>query len=160
MLSTGPLDQRVELPTRVDLCYIPHAMSHKQTREEFLKQPHIAVIATVDPRGQPHATPVWYLYQDGAFIIGIERGSRKHRYLEANPRVTVLVDRREPPYRFVMAQGRAEVVPSLSEELRFGLAVHYMGEEEGRRYFEETADIDFVTIRLRPLRFIEKDESQ
>lgn len=133
-------------------------MSDTQKRDEFLRQPHIAVLATVGPDGQPHATPVWYLYEDGVFLIGVERTSIKHRNVRRNPRATLVVDQRERPVRYVMAQGVAEVLPSLTEDVRLRLSLHYLGDSEGREYYAETADLDFVTIVLRPHKFVEMDE--
>ncbi len=125
------------------------------TPEEFLKQANVAVLATVDRRGRAHAAPVWYLYDDGAFIISTSRGSQKHRNIEANPEVSLVIDRRTVPYYAVMARGRAEVGPRLSHEDRLRMAVHYLGEELGRRYVERTAVGESISIRLRPRKLIE-----
>ena len=42
-------------------------------REEFLAGANVAILGTVDAKGRPHATPVWYLYDDGAFRISMWR---------------------------------------------------------------------------------------
>lgn len=124
-------------------------------RDDFLKEPNVAVLATVSRRGRPHAAPVWYLYQDGALIVSTGRGSQKHRNVEAHPDVTLVVDRRTLPYYAVMAQGRAEIGPPLTPQQRLRLAVRYLGESLGQRYVERTSGEDSITIRLRPTKVIE-----
>lgn len=124
-------------------------------RDDFLKEPNVAVLATVDRKGRAHAAPIWYFYEDGVFVMSTGRGSQKHRNVEANPEVTLVVDRRVIPYYAVMARGCAEIGPRLSEGDRLRMAIRYLGEELGRRYIERTSGEDSVTIRLKPRRLIE-----
>jgi len=124
-------------------------------RDVFVSEPHVAVLATVDRRGRPHAAPVWYLYHDGTFVVSTGRGSQKHRNVESNPEITLVIDRRTLPYYAVMALGRAEIGEPLTDEERRELAVRYLGEDLGSRYVERTAGQDAVTIRLKPRKVIE-----
>ncbi len=124
-------------------------------REELLKEPNVAVLATVGSGDRAHAAPIWYLYEDGVFIMSTGRGSQKHRNVEAHPEITLVIDRRSLPYYAVMAQGRAEVGPRLSDESRRRMAVRYLGEELAKAYIARVSGEDSVTIRLRPRKFIE-----
>ena len=126
----------------------------EQEREEFLKEANVAVLATVGGGGRAHAAPIWYLYEDGVFIMSTGRGSQKHRNVEAQPEITLVVDRRSLPYYAVMAQGRAEIGPRLADEERRRMAVRYLGEELARAYLERVSGEDSVTIRLRPRKLI------
>ncbi len=130
-------------------------MSDEESRDGFLREPNVAVLATVSRGGRAHAAPIWYLYQDGAFVMSTGRGSQKHRNVEANPEITLVVDRRSLPYYAVMAQGAAEIGPPLSDDQRMQMAVRYLGEERGRAYIARTSGEGSVTIRLRPRRLIE-----
>ena len=123
-------------------------------RDQFLKEPNVAVLATVGPAGA-HAAPIWYLYEDGVFLMSTGRGSQKHRDLERNPNVTLVVDRRTLPYYAVMVRGRAEIGPQLPDEERLRMYVRYLGEEMGRGYVSRGSGEDSVSIRLTPRRFIE-----
>jgi PPOX class probable F420-dependent enzyme len=125
--------------------------------EQLLQEPHIAVLATVDARGRPHAAPMWYLYEDGALVMSTGRGSRKHRNLERNPHATLVVDRRSPPYYAVMVHGTAELGPPLDAAARPRLAARYLDAETARDYVARTttADAGSVTIRLRPEKIVE-----
>lgn len=127
----------------------------QQPRDDFLRQANVAVLASVDSKGRAHAAPIWYLYDDGVFIISTGRGSQKHRNVEANPEVTLVIDERVVPYYAVMARGTAKIGPALSPEDHLRLATRYLGEDLGRRYAERTSGGDSVTIRLRPRKLIE-----
>ncbi len=127
----------------------------EQEREELLKEPNVAVLATVGSGDRAHAAPIWYLYEDGVFIMSTGRGSQKHRNVEAHPEITLVVDRRSLPYYAVMAQGRAEIGPRLADESRRRMAVRYLGEGLARAYLERVSGEDSVTIRLRPRKLIE-----
>jgi|SRR5947209_18070637 len=130
-------------------------MTDEELRERFLLEVNVAVLATVDRRGRAHAAPVWYLYEGGTFIISTGRGSQKHRNVEANPEITLVIDRRILPYYAVMAQGSAEIGQPLTPADRLRMAVRYLGEEIGRRYVERTSDENSLTIRLKPRKLIE-----
>jgi PPOX class probable F420-dependent enzyme len=123
-------------------------------REEFLKQANVAVLATVGPAGA-HAVPIWYLYEDGVFLMSTGRGSQKHRDLERNPNVTLVVDRRTLPYYAVMARGSVEVGPGLDVATRRRIAGRYLTEAQLEAYMARASDGESVSIRLRPRKFIE-----
>lgn len=124
-------------------------------QEEFFAEPNVAILATVDRRGRPHAVPIWYLYEDGTFIISTGRGSQKHRNVETNADVSLVIDKRELPYYSVTARGPVEIGPPLTGEQRLRLAVRYLGEDLGKRYYDATAGNDSITIRLKPAKLIE-----
>ena len=130
-------------------------MSDQRDREEFLKEANVAVLATVGPGGRAHAAPIWYLYEDGVFLMSTGRNSQKQRNVERHPEVTLVVDDRTVPYYAVMVQGTAEIAPRLSDDARLRMAVRYLGEELGQAYIARVSGEDSVTIRLRPRKFME-----
>ena len=123
--------------------------------EAMLEEANVAVLATVDTKGRAHAAPIWYLYEDGEFLISTGRGSQKHVNVEAHPDVTLVIDRRELPYLAAMVRGKAQIEDALSDERRQKLAFRYLGEEMGRAYLKSTEGGSSVTIRLRPDKVIE-----
>ena len=124
-------------------------------QEEFLKQANVAVLATVDSKGRAHAAPIWYVHEDGVFLMSTGQGSQKHRNMEAHPDVTLVVDRRTLPYYALMVQGRVEIGPPVSEEERSRIASRYLSEEQTRTYLAGTQSENSVSIRLRPRKIIE-----
>ena len=123
--------------------------------ERMLAEANIAVLASVDTKGRAHAAPIWYLYENGEFLISTGRGSQKHKNIEAIPDVTLVIDRRDLPYLAAMVRGKATIDGAFSDEKRLELAVRYLGDEMGRRYVESTDGGSSVTIRLKPEKVIE-----
>lgn len=125
--------------------------------EAFLRETRVAVIATVSPDGAPVAAPIWYLWDEGGPVLFTSRKTRKWRNLLADPRVTLCIDHREPPYAAVMIEGRVEEVAgrSLHDDV-LRMAVAYYGEAEGtafaERYRGERPDI--AHFRIVPERIV------
>jgi PPOX class probable F420-dependent enzyme len=88
------------------------------------------------------------LYEDGEMRILTDRGSQKHKNIERDPRVTVCVDDETPPYRTVLMRGTAAVTESPGAAWRLALAVHYLGEERGRRYVEQNNSETGIMLRI------------
>jgi nitroimidazol reductase NimA-like FMN-containing flavoprotein (pyridoxamine 5'-phosphate oxidase superfamily) len=99
--------------------------------------------------------PVWYLYEDGTFIILTGRGSQKHRNIERHQDVTIVVDQRNLPYYAVMIQGIATIGAAPSYELRLRMATRYLGVARAADYTARRSDADSVTIRVRPEKVVE-----
>jgi pyridoxine/pyridoxamine 5'-phosphate oxidase len=82
-------------------------------------------VATVDPDGRPHLTPVWGLWVDGVFYFGSGPRTRKARNLAENPNVAVHPEGDD----VVILEGVAEVVtdpdPALSERVYAASAAKY-----------------------------------
>lgn len=123
-------------------------------KEEFLHEANVAILSTIDKKGRPHALPIWYLYEDGTFILSTGRGAQKHKNVEANPEISLTIDKRTLPYYAVMLRGTAEIGPPLTDDQRLRMATRYLGEDLGRRYYESTAGSDSITIRLKPTKTI------
>lgn len=122
-----------------------------ERQQRFVAKARIATLGTVRPDGSPHLTPVWYRYDDGDFLVSVDRDSRKHRNVQRDPRVELCIDDRErAPYHTVIVRGTASVEAAPSKEWRLALAQHYLGEEMGRRYVETQDNPDGVLLRIRP----------
>jgi PPOX class probable F420-dependent enzyme len=130
------------------------------TQEEidgFLRAPNIAVVATVDPDGQPHVVPTWYLYEDGEIVFHTGRRSRKYRNLRQNPRVTLCVDSKTAPYKAVVIYGRASMAVRTDAARTQRMAVAYLGESIGTRYADSLRGERLVVVRVKPDRVISWD---
>lgn len=60
--------------------------------EGRLRDDLIAWLVTVRPSGQPDATPIWFVWQEGKLVIYSKPSQTKLSNLAANPRVTVVLD--------------------------------------------------------------------
>jgi PPOX class probable F420-dependent enzyme len=124
-------------------------------REAFLQEANVAILASAGPRGGAHAVPIWYLYEDGVFLMSTGRGSQKHRDLGRDPNVTLVVDRRTLPYYALMVRGTVEIGPALDEATRRRIAGRYLDERQLEAYMARALDGDSISLRLRPRKFIE-----
>jgi PPOX class probable F420-dependent enzyme len=77
----------------------------------FLGDRRYAVLATHDPDGGIHLTPIWFLFEDDRFYFASWSGSRKVKNIERCFSASVVVDAREPgSERWVSASGPVEIV--------------------------------------------------
>ncbi|WP_322795045.1 TIGR03618 family F420-dependent PPOX class oxidoreductase [Tepidiforma sp.] len=123
-------------------------------RDAFLQQPGILCrIATVDPSGAPHVTPVWFIHEDGAIFITPRAGSAWLANIRTNPRVALAIDDQNHPYRKVTIQGTAEITHEPGEDdawrdLYRRIARRYVPSEAADRYIAETIDQPRALIRV------------
>ncbi len=111
-------------------------------------------VVTVSGGGQPHALPVWGVWDDDErrFAFSCAPGSHKARNLAANPRVAVAVD---DTVECVSLQGRARVVTD--EERRRRWAERYVAKY---RALDAGSEIDaafvlaHLVVEVRPDRVI------
>jgi PPOX class probable F420-dependent enzyme len=77
----------------------------------FLGERRYAVLATHDPDGGIHLTPIWFLFEDDRFYFASSSGSRKVKNVERSFSASVVVDAREPGReRWVSASGPVEIL--------------------------------------------------
>ncbi len=129
--------------------------------QRLLQGRYIASLATENDDDSIHLTAVWYLYEDGVFVVATHSASRKARNVLARPKASLMVDtRRTQIERGVTAMCRAEVVRG-EESRALNNRIH-------GRYMSEAAmadpkvgpvmgGLDDVTLRLVPQRWITWD---
>ncbi len=99
---------------------IPTGGMTKQFLDEYLAQPHLARIATTNPKTlQPHVVPVWYGWDGKSIWISSFRSTRKICELRKNPKVSIVIDNAEGDKTGgVILEGEAELVTGPAEFLR------------------------------------------
>jgi PPOX class probable F420-dependent enzyme len=121
--------------------------------EEFLRGAHVAALSTVRPDGRPHVTPVWYEFDGREFILQTFRGSQKYNNVSKKGYASLLIYTQELPYRMVLVQGTARTGSPLDNVWRERVAGRYLGEAGGKEYAHDTAELDYVSIHVRPLKW-------
>ena len=91
---------------------------------------------------------MWYVPDGDDLLVLTGLGSQKHRNLERDARVGVVVDRRRRPYYAVMIQGVAEIDEMDVAVVRSHLADRYLSTEEVAAFLESRRDVAGVVFRI------------
>ena len=131
-------------------------------RERFLEAKHVAVLSVAATDGRPPASvPIWYDYTPGGHIrISTGAGSRKAKLIKRAGAVTLVVQREDPPYQYVVVEGTVVDTTEPSPlDAREQIAIRYLGEEGGRAFVKSMEGQDSVLFTVRPDRWITADFS-
>lgn len=121
-------------------------------RDAFLSAVRVGVLAVDEPGRGPHALPVWYQYENGELLMGIDGSSRKAELLRGAGRASLTVQTEAAPYQYVSVEGPVVLEPANHDDV--GMATRYLGAEIGAWYAEHNPRTDdSVTVRLRPERW-------
>lgn len=121
----------------------------QEERDAFLADVHVAILAIDEPDRGPLAMPVWYLYENGEVLIGMDGNSLKARLIRAAGRATLTVQTEVAPYQYVSVEGPAVVEATQRDD--FEMASRYLGPEMGRWYADNNASTDeSVVVRITP----------
>jgi hypothetical protein len=130
-------------------------------RELFLAEPHIAALSVSAGRDRgPLTVPMWYQYEPGgeAWVL-TEAASLKARFIQAEGRLSLMVDRVTPTIRYVSVEGPVTRAIPETDELVWEMASRYLPPEKAKAYVAR-AKAEFgeqVAIYLRPERWLSSD---
>ena len=126
-----------------------HARAAQRLRSE-----RIAWLTTVRADGQAQSSPVWFLWDDGTFLVFSQPGAQKVRNLTANPKVALHLGDDGSGDDIVTVEGTAAVEPDSPRADRveaylakYQEAIEALGYEPGP--FARTYS---TAIRVRPTR--------
>jgi len=122
----------------------------------FLGGRRYAVLATHDPDGGIHLTPIWFLFEDDRFYFASSSGSRKAQNVERSPSASAVVDVREPGQeRWVSASGPVEILRNgEAQAINARIRRRYLAPKALDGPIEAAlAASDDVTLKLTPARW-------
>lgn len=131
-------------------------------RQRFLRDTRVGVLSVAADNGRPPASvPIWYDYtSDGHIRINTGAVSRKARLIEQAGVVTLVVQREEPPYQYVVVEGTVvEATNPAPRDVREAIAIRYLGDEGGRAFVQSMGDVAGVLFTVRPDRWMSADYS-
>ncbi len=114
------------------------------TKEEYLRflseKPRTGKIATVRADGRPHVAPIWFAMDGDNLMFNTWHATVKAANIKRDGRVAICIDDDEPPFRYAIIEGQAEILDPTPDELLHWATViggRYMGadraEEFGKR---------------------------
>jgi PPOX class probable F420-dependent enzyme len=128
---------------------MPIALTDAQ--RALLDQPRtFARIATVGASGAPQVTTMWFRRAGDTLRLVCEPEAAKARNIRRNPRVAVVVEDPDDPYRYTQFRGVAtldEDPATAAAETRL-LAYRYLGRERGDAYLQGVTGEDLITITV------------
>ena len=117
------------------------------TQADFLREGHIAAVATIRPDGTPQLTPTWVDSDGEHVLINTAEGRKKPEYMRQNPHTAVLVVDRNDPYRWLSVSGTAELTHEGAVEHIDVLAHRYTGGD-----YDLPSGQERVLVRVKPER--------
>ncbi len=130
----------------------------RDERDALLERDIPAHVATLDGRGYPRLTPLWFLYEDGVFYMTSVRGKTHLMDISRDPRVSLIVEEEDPPgartYRRVKVVGRASLADDDQGRWTRRITLRYLRGPDGPPAADRRASRDRVLIALRPDRLI------
>lgn len=118
------------------------------TAKALLDAPEHAVVATLQPSGQPQLSVVWVARDGDDVLFSTIKGRRKTLNLQRDPRATVIVYPLSNPYSYVEVRGSVTIQEDPTGSLIHELARQYTGAE--RYSGDDGTDNERVIVRLRP----------
>jgi PPOX class probable F420-dependent enzyme len=128
---------------------VGHAPTKRVTAAEraFLEQPYVGIVTDLRPDGTPHSTVVWVDVDDEGVSFNTAWPRAKPRYLQANPRVALLVVDPGDAYRWVSISGMATLTEEGANEQIDRLAKKYRGLDS---YPWHKPEETRVSVRISP----------
>lgn len=87
----------------------------------------VATLATVDSRGFPQQTEVWFLYEDGEVKTSLNDSRLKTRNLMRRPQCSLFILDLANPYRYLVVRGNARIEPDQDYAFATRLGAKYGG---------------------------------
>jgi PPOX class probable F420-dependent enzyme len=136
------------------------SMTPEQTREFLSHGQRTGKVATVRSDGRPHVAPIWFVLDGDDIVFMTNAATVKGKSLRRDPRVALAVDLEEPPYAFVMVEGRVSVSDDLDEMLPLSIAIakRYVPAEQAEDYGRRNAVKGELLIRLHPEKTVAIDD--
>ncbi len=125
-------------------------MTHDEWHSFVSEGTRTAKVSTMQADGSPHVAPVWFVMDGDEVVFNTGAGTVKGRNLARDGRVAVCVDDDQPPYSFVLLQGRARLSEDPSELLAWAtrIAARYMGEERAEEVGKRNAVPGELLVRV------------
>ena len=115
----------------------------------LLREPLVAVLATLRTDGGVLLSPVCHEWRDGGFNVWITEEDVKARHLRRDPRATIVVAESKGAYRGLEVRGMAQLIDRDVFEPAASIMARYLGAEEGSAYVRAYPGTHLIT-RLEP----------
>ncbi len=131
-------------------------MTEAEWRDFVMTGTRTGKLAVTRSDGRPHVTPIWFVLDGDDVVLTTSSSGVKGRALRRDPNAALCVDDQEPPYSFVIIEGRATLSDDLGELLHWAtvLGGRYMGADTAEKFGARNAVPGELLVRLRVTRVI------
>lgn len=135
-------------------------MTKEEVRNFLISGTRTGKLATVRENGRAHVVPIWFVLDGEDLLFNTWHSSVKAGNMQRDGRVTLCVDNEEPPYDFVMLEGRVTFSEDLDEVKYWAtrIAARYMGQDEAEVFGERNGVPGEWLVRLKIEKVIAKAE--
>jgi nitroimidazol reductase NimA-like FMN-containing flavoprotein (pyridoxamine 5'-phosphate oxidase superfamily) len=117
-----------------------------EERDAFLAGVHVGILAIAQEGKGPLALPIWYIYRDGAVMIGMDGDSLKARLIAKAGRATMTAQTEQPPYQYVSVEGPIRIERAQRDDTE--MATRYLGPEMGAWYAKNNPSTDRSVVAV------------
>ena len=128
-------------------------MELTDAQRQFLENPFVGVVTTLQPDGMPQSTVVWVDVDDEGVSINTAHGRVKPRNLERDQRLSLVVVDPNDPYRWFKLSGTGTLVDDGADEQIDRLSKKYTGRDV---YASRQPGERRVTVRITPTRTLSR----
>jgi PPOX class probable F420-dependent enzyme len=128
-------------------------MELTNAQREFLENPFVGVVTTLQPDGMPQSTVVWVDVDEEGVSVNTAYGRVKPRNLERDPRLSLVVVDPSDPYRWFKLSGTGTLVDHGADEQIDRLSKKYTGRDV---YASRQPGERRVTVRITPTRTLSR----
>jgi PPOX class probable F420-dependent enzyme len=128
-------------------------MELTDAQRQFLENPFVGVVTTLQPDGMPQSTVVWVDVDDEGVSVNTAYGRVKPRNLERDPRLSLVVVDPNDPYRWFKLSGTGTLVDDGADEQIDRLSKKYTGRDV---YASRQPGERRVTVRITPTRTLSR----
>jgi PPOX class probable F420-dependent enzyme len=128
-------------------------MELTEAQREFLENPFVGVVTTLQPDGMPQSTVVWVDVDEEGVSVNTAYGRVKPRNLERDPRLSLVVVDPNDPYRWFKLSGTGTLVDDGADEQIDRLSKKYTGRDV---YASRQPGERRVTVRITPTRTLSR----
>ena len=132
------------------------AMTKEEWQAFLREKPRTAKVATVREDGRPHVAPVWIALDGDDIVFNTGETTVKGKSLRRDPRLSLCVDDEQPPFSFVIVEGRAELIDDLVEVRKWATVIggRYMGADKAEQYGARNGVAGELLVRVKVERVI------
>ena len=124
-----------------------------EAERDFLENPFVGVVTTLQADGSPQSTVVWVDVDDEGISINTAYRRVKPRNLKHDPRLSLVVVDPRDAYRWFKVMGTGRLVDEGADEQIDRLSKKYTGRE---KYASRQPGEKRVTVRIEPTRTLSR----